>query len=112
MPQLLSSVVCGMGLCWRFGRSVSKEMFALQEHGRSFWLVAGAGYWYGQFFTVQSLVFGAPALTFIVKTAEPLSTALLAVLVLKRPFRWPLLLGVLLACIGIMVSVHSANDSH
>jgi len=61
---------------------------------------------------VQSLVFGAPALTFIVKTAEPLSTALLAVLVLKRPFRWPLLLGVLLACIGIMVSVHAANDAH
>lgn len=73
--------------------------------------MAGAAYWYGQFFTVQSLVFGAPALTFIVKTAEPLSTALLAVLVLRRPFSVPLLLGITAACLGITLTVSCADNS-
>lgn len=109
IPQLMSTVLCALGLYWRFGASVMKEMTAIQERGRSFWLVAGAGYWYGQFFTIQSLVFGTPALTFIVKTAEPLSTALLAVLVLKRPFSAYLFLGIVAACLGIMVTVASAD---
>merc|ERR1719440_2229653 len=75
-----------------------------------FWVLAGAGYWYGQFFTVNSLVFGSPALTFIVKAAEPLSTALLAVLVLRKPISYPLLTGIGVACFGIAITVTSADS--
>jgi len=111
MPQLVSSAFCVIGLCFRYGSSASKETFALWESGKSFWLVAGAAYWYGQFFTVQSLVFGTPALTFIVKSAEPLSTALLAVMVLRKALSLPLLLGIVVACVGVIVTVLSADSA-
>jgi len=87
----------------------TRDMLAPSAMWTSFWLLAGGGYWYGQFFTVQSLVFGSPALTFIVKSAEPLSTALLAVLVLRRPFSLPLLAGICVACLGVAVTVLSGD---
>jgi len=111
LPQLLSSVVCVGTLCWRYGTNMSREMLALHQKGKSFWFVAGAGYWYGQFFTVQSLVFGTPALTFVVKAAEPLSTALLAVLVLRKAFSPALVAGVFVACLGIVITALAAGSS-
>lgn len=110
-PQAMSSVLCISVLCYRRGLPATKELLLPPASWSSFWLLAGAGYWYGQFFTVQSLVFGNPALTFIVKAAEPLSTALLAVLILKRPFSMPLLMGIGVACLGIAVTVLSAGSS-
>jgi len=111
IPVITSSVICILGLRWRYGDSFTQEMHSLRERGSSFWFLAGAAQLYGQFFTVQSLIFGSAALTFIVKAAEPLSTALMAVLVLRRVFSFPLVLGISLACFGIAVAVLSAGSA-
>jgi len=109
VPQLVNTGLFALGLWGRSGSHAVKKLFLPSHREGSFWPVAGAGYWYGQFFTVQSLLFGNAALTFCVKCAEPLSTALLAVLVLRNKFSLRLVLGVLVACLGIMLTVISAD---
>lgn len=109
VPQLLNTGLFALGLWGRSGSHSVKKLFLPSHREGSFWPVAGAGYWYGQFFTVQSLLFGSAALTFCVKSAEPLSTALLATLVLRNEFSFRLVLGVLVACVGIMLTVISAD---
>jgi len=112
-PQVVSAAIFASFFFSRLGVKATTEIFTLgrSSGGGSFWLVTGAAFWYGQLFTVQSMMFGTPALAFIIKAAEPLSTALLAGWVLKKAYSLPLFLGVLITCIGIMVCVSSANHS-
>lgn len=110
-PQLVSAAIFA-GRFSQLGVEATKDIYTLgYRSAGGFWLVAGAAFWFGQFFTVQSMIFGAPALTFIVKAAEPLSTALLAGWVLKKAYSLPLLLGVVIACAGIMLCVASAHQA-
>mmetsp|Transcript_57366 Transcript_57366/g.167947 ORF Transcript_57366/g.167947 Transcript_57366/m.167947 type:complete len:395 (+) Transcript_57366:61-1245(+) len=73
------------------------------------WYAAGAGFFFGQLFTVDGLGAGAPGLVFGVKVLEPLSTSLLAIPVLGQRLNARLLAAVLVACAGIVVCVLGAH---
>jgi len=113
-PQVVTAAIFASCVFGRLGVTATKDIFTLGRiggGGGGFWLIAGAAFWYGQFFTIQSMILGTPALAFIIKLAEPLSTSLLAGWVLRKPYSLPLLLGVLIACIGVMICVYSADHS-
>ncbi|CAJ1331167.1 unnamed protein product [Effrenium voratum] len=73
------------------------------------WQLAGAAYFFGQLFTVAALALDAPSIIFVVKAIEPLSTALLAVPLLKQSFNLRLFMAILVACTGIMITAWAAH---
>jgi drug/metabolite transporter (DMT)-like permease len=74
------------------------------------WLAAGAGFFFGQFFTVLSLAAAAPSICFVIKAIEPLTTALLAIPTLRQSVNWRLLLAISVSCVGIVIT--ALGSSH
>jgi drug/metabolite transporter (DMT)-like permease len=68
------------------------------------WFAAGAGFFFGQLFTVVSLASAAPSICFVIKAIEPLTTALLAIPVLKQSVSWRLLAAIMVSCAGIVMT--------
>lgn len=110
-PQLVSVLLMAAWVQYRSGAQAARRLFVPFYRADPVWLVSGTAFWYGQFFTVQSLAFGSPALTFTVKAAEPLSTALLAIIILNKTFSPALLTAIVAACVGVMVTVLSCDHS-
>eukprot|EP00930_Biecheleria_cincta_P004647 TRINITY_DN105569_c0_g1_i1.p1 TRINITY_DN105569_c0_g1~~TRINITY_DN105569_c0_g1_i1.p1 ORF type:complete len:418 (+),score=59.17 TRINITY_DN105569_c0_g1_i1:191-1444(+) len=75
------------------------------------WQLAGAGVFFGQLFTVESLNLNSPGVVFAVKAIEPLSTAVLAIPVLKQRFNMQLVMAIIVTCMGISVTAYAGASS-
>lgn len=75
------------------------------------WQLAGAAFFFGQLFTVESLNLNSPSVVFAVKAIEPLSTAVLAVPVLKKAFNMQLFMAIIVTCMGISVTAYAGARS-
>lgn len=105
LPQLFGAVVLTATVGSREGLQ-----HVLPSRGQlALWVCSGAAFWYGQFYTVESLIHGTPALTFVVKAVEPLTTAVLAIPILGQSPSLPLLLGICIACAGVAMVVTSSG---
>mmetsp|Transcript_80288 Transcript_80288/g.249210 ORF Transcript_80288/g.249210 Transcript_80288/m.249210 type:complete len:405 (-) Transcript_80288:66-1280(-) len=121
-PQVASCLCATTVIAFKrlLARREGKEEPSADSFGHCAWCAAGAGFYFGQLFTVDGLGAGAPGLVFGVKVLEPLSTSLLAIPVLGQRMNWRLLAAVLVACSGILVCVvgahrgaaHAAGGSH
>lgn len=110
-PQVLScicitAIAGGRKLTAKIAKSTVDSTEGL---GQACWYAAGAGFFFGQLFTVEGLGAGAPGLVFGVKVLEPLSTSLLAIPVLGQRLNWRLLVAVMVACSGILLCVVGAH---
>mmetsp|Transcript_93524 Transcript_93524/g.238073 ORF Transcript_93524/g.238073 Transcript_93524/m.238073 type:complete len:449 (-) Transcript_93524:35-1381(-) len=114
LPHLLS---CGplLGIVvLQEGACILKEHFLTLFREASWetlcWYIAGGCYFYGQLFTVLALTGASPLVVMVVKALEPLVTASLAILALGQEVRWPLLVGILVACGGIILAITGASE--
>lgn len=73
------------------------------------WQFAGAAYFFGQLFAVESLDLNSPGVVFAVKAIEPLSTAVLAIPVFNKGFDMQLFLAIFVSCLGISVTAYSGS---
>lgn len=74
------------------------------------WWLAGSCYFFGELFTVTALSVGSTSIVYVVKAIEPLTTALLAIVVLGNSFNVQLFIAIGCAGIGIIVTAVSGHD--
>ncbi|CAE7280109.1 MOK [Symbiodinium microadriaticum] len=110
VPQALTYFLVQI-FAWLAGLNIFEGTFTRSKSGMSFgtWQLAGSAYFYGQLFTVAALALDAPSIVFVVKAIEPLSTALLAIPVLRQSFQPQLFLAIVVACSGIMITAWAAH---
>jgi len=110
IPQALTYFLVQL-FAWLAGLNIFEGTFTRSKTGMSFgtWQLAGSAYFYGQLFTVAALALDAPSIVFVVKAIEPLSTALLAIPVLRQSFQPQLFLAIIVACSGIMLTAWAAH---
>lgn len=101
-PQVLSCVFFVLLSCLK-GADIFSGVFSLSKSSLRFH-VAGSAYFCGQLFTIVALTRSDPSIVFVVKALEPLSTALLAIPTLRKPFKPGLFMGLAIACSGIMLT--------
>merc|ERR1719161_863376 len=68
------------------------------------WYLAGAAYFYSEFFTIMGLSASDPGIVYVVKSIEPLTTALLAIPILRQSFSATLFGAIMVSVVGIVLT--------
>lgn len=114
LPQAFSSV-CVQLFAMIGGTSLIEGTVVPANSGQSVcfgtWQLAGAAFFFGQLFTVESLGLNSPSVVFAVKAIEPLSTAVLALPVLKKRLNVQLFMAIIVACMGISVTAYAGASN-
>lgn len=112
IPQVVSTVLVAP-IAFARGVTLLDGSFKPGGEGGSLmvtWFSAGAGYFFGQLFTVMSLAAASPGICFVVKALEPLTTASLAIPVLQQTFNWRLMLAIFVSCVGVVITALGSHS--